>query len=692
MSIYIRKIVLLLLLTSGFALAQNVVKYQMTDDGTELDLGVAVKVDASGDILACGADDHDVIGLITAKETSGGTRYYLVSSSDLAYIPLPNTVLSGDKLTTTAGGGLGTASSDEIIVGIALEDGDGNALTFEKVMITIGFSDAWYFFRQIRADGNAWLSDSVTIISGSNITLTQQNDSITIDASGGASADTDWARTGNYVYTINTSDSVGIGTSSPNYDLHITGDAGIFGGLYDGAGFGDDGQVLTADGAEGMAWEDLDSCYYQETFDNFSSPASNSWETIHLSGYGVEPGALCEIVIKNNKGNDLSAGVREVGSGNNRRINLDGQELFGGADVTPTMHVVADSDTCIEVFAENNGVIDFYLIGWQNCLGSGGGAGGSVDFQRLRAKDNPWLTDSVTLVDGSNITLTQTGDSITIASTGGGDFERLRANNASWLTDSVTLVEGMNITLTQAGDSITITGSGAGADNDWNRTGNFVYTFNNTDSVGIGTANPTEKFHVNGNALVGDTLFIGAVEKDSITDSILVLGNDGRVAWMGKNDIGGIQASIKLQCRDTVPVGAASTWLSFKFDTLLANESRGSAISWPIGNDSTRVLINEDGLYLIGSNVHFEDISSGNNWRLVLSRVLKNSTEVPGLQGAWRGFAPYEAFLNVNSTIYCVANDTLELQYNANRTQFIFTTDDQFDEVFAAIMWIQKLR
>ncbi|MCD6595564.1 right-handed parallel beta-helix repeat-containing protein [bacterium] len=82
--------------------------------------------------------------------------------------------------------------------------------------------------------------------------------------------------------------------------------------------------------------------------------------------------------------------------------------------------------------------------------------------------------------------------------TGGGGFQQLRADGSAWLTDSVTLVAGTNITLTQTGDSITIDATGGAADNDWTRAGNLLTTYNITDSVGIGVAAPLYKLHVEG--------------------------------------------------------------------------------------------------------------------------------------------------------------------------------------------------
>ncbi|MBN2543227.1 hypothetical protein JXI42_10215 [bacterium] len=86
-------------------------------------------------------------------------------------------------------------------------------------------------------------------------------------------------------------------------------------------------------------------------------------------------------------------------------------------------------------------------------------------------------------------------------------FVRLRSNGASWLYDSVTFVAGSNITLNQNGDSITIALTSS-PDSNWSRTGNYVYTFNNTDSVGIGTTTPGAKLDVNGDVNIeGDVDF-----------------------------------------------------------------------------------------------------------------------------------------------------------------------------------------
>ncbi len=89
------------------------------------------------------------------------------------------------------------------------------------------------------------------------------------------------------------------------------------------------------------------------------------------------------------------------------------------------------------------------FIRWSNIQGIPAGLGGFT----LRSDGNPRVSDSLTLVSGSNILLTQAGDSITINSTGNFD---IRANGSPWRADSITLVDGTNISLVQNGDSIII--------------------------------------------------------------------------------------------------------------------------------------------------------------------------------------------------------------------------------------------
>jgi len=68
------------------------------------------------------------------------------------------------------------------------------------------------------------------------------------------------------------------------------------------------------------------------------------------------------------------------------------------------------------------------------------------------------------------------------------------------LRDDVTLVAGANVTLTPSGNNLTINSSGSGA---FSLNGNNAYY--NAGNVGIGTISPQDPLHVNGFARVGGT-------------------------------------------------------------------------------------------------------------------------------------------------------------------------------------------
>jgi len=74
-------------------------------------------------------------------------------------------------------------------------------------------------FEKLRADAGLWLNDSVTFISGTNIVMTQNNDSITIAAIGGA-GDSDWNVVGDNMNAVPTG-NVGIGIFTPLTKLHV---------------------------------------------------------------------------------------------------------------------------------------------------------------------------------------------------------------------------------------------------------------------------------------------------------------------------------------------------------------------------------------------------------------------------------------------------------------------------------------
>ena len=101
---------------------------------------------------------------------------------------------------------------------------------------------------------------------------------------------------------------------------------------------------------------------YIDKADSWAAVGTGAWEEKDLSGYGVPAGVVCEIMIINASQNDeYEGGVRATGSSLSRLVDL--HEAEGGGLSVVTMHVMSDSNSKIEQYAENSN-ISFALIGY----------------------------------------------------------------------------------------------------------------------------------------------------------------------------------------------------------------------------------------------------------------------------------------------------------------------------------------
>lgn len=106
---------------------------------------------------------------------------------------------------------------------------------------------------------------------------------------------------------------------------------------------------------------------YVERFDTFTAGANASWQDRNLCTYGVGPEHVAELVMTNDAlANGREAGVRTNGSALERRLDL--QEAEDGGVDTATMFVKADAtiQATIELYAQTNSSINFYLVGYWN--------------------------------------------------------------------------------------------------------------------------------------------------------------------------------------------------------------------------------------------------------------------------------------------------------------------------------------
>ncbi len=111
---------------------------------------------------------------------------------------------------------------------------------------------------------------------------------------------------------------------------------------------------------------------FVERFDQFAAGGSGSWRDRNLSTYGVGASEVAEILIANtDTSQEQEAGIRTVGSVLDRRLDIHEAES-GGVD-TATLLVTADAsaNATIEVYAESDGDIEFYLTGyWSSAPGT----------------------------------------------------------------------------------------------------------------------------------------------------------------------------------------------------------------------------------------------------------------------------------------------------------------------------------
>ena len=104
---------------------------------------------------------------------------------------------------------------------------------------------------------------------------------------------------------------------------------------------------------------------YVEKFSSFTAGASASWQDEDLSAYGVSASEVAEVVMANKSGNnEREAGVRTNGSSLERRLDLHEAEEEGLDVGTLLVKADATANATIEVYAEVDADVDFYLVGY----------------------------------------------------------------------------------------------------------------------------------------------------------------------------------------------------------------------------------------------------------------------------------------------------------------------------------------
>jgi hypothetical protein len=128
---------------------------------------------------------------------------------------------------------------------------------------------------------------------------------------------------------------------------------------------------------------------------------------------------------------------------------------------------------------------------------SGGGGSG---IQQLQNTDNAL---SIANPNGPATTVNVTDRGITTSLLADGSVTNVKiapgqtVKSVNTLKDDITLAAGSNVTITPSGNTLTIASTGGGGSNPWTVTGNDISN-TNTGNVGVGVTNPTTKLHING--------------------------------------------------------------------------------------------------------------------------------------------------------------------------------------------------
>ena len=151
--------------------------------------------------------------------------------------------------------------------------------------------------------------------------------------------------------------------------------------------------------------------------------------------------------------------------------------------------------------------------------------------------------------------------------------------------------------------------------------------------------------------------------------------------------------TIKIHRTDTFNVASANTWEAIQFTDTIPNETiNGGWYAWPVGSDSTKVLIEKSGLYQFGGCVHFQNNTGGNqDSLLVLSRITRNGNEARCSQREYyeNGFKDLSAtVLPYTGTVFCDAGDTISLEIYCSNTATDFISRPEFENVVAATLWL----
>jgi hypothetical protein len=187
-----------------------------------------------------------------------------------------------------------------------------------------------------------------------------------------------------------------VGTSAPTYDLHEAEGGGVDalvrhvqadanGHVQAFAESKDDVQFRLLGYWTTGAYTNLDGL--------FTVSSSGGWRTQSLSGFGVQPGQVVEMIVQNTNGSqEYHGGVRKMGSGNEQMCDIQESEAGGKNFHSVFVEASNDASASIQAYAENTGSIEFKPAGaWDTPPGTYTEHDSSINLGSPTA-NNTWQT------------------------------------------------------------------------------------------------------------------------------------------------------------------------------------------------------------------------------------------------------------------------------------------------------------
>lgn len=187
-----------------------------------------------------------------------------------------------------------------------------------------------------------------------------------------------------------------IGASAPTYDLHEAEGGGVD-ALVKHVQVDANGHIQAFAESNSSVRFRLMGYWTAGTYTNldglFTVGSSGSWQTQPLSGFGVQPGQIVEMIVQNTSGSqEYHGGVRKTGSGHDQMRDIQESEAGGKNFHSVFVEASSDASATIQAYAENTSSIEFKPAGaWQEPPGTYIEHDSSIDLGRPTANDT-WQT------------------------------------------------------------------------------------------------------------------------------------------------------------------------------------------------------------------------------------------------------------------------------------------------------------